>query len=133
MACFVAPVAEAIVVSVIKKVVEKKEKNIKSNQKEGRKATESYISWGRKLSWLNTMLWGGAFLLMIEHIWYGEIVFYPPFLTEMNSTSEMIQMFHEIAQVGTSMSIFITVVWAVIVVIAETAMKHKSTKIIKAN
>lgn len=71
MACFLVPAGEAIVTTVVQKVVKKKDKRVgvtKAGRKRGR--------WSQRLGWLNNMLWGGCFLLGLEHIWHGEIVPY---------------------------------------------------------
>jgi hypothetical protein len=68
-------------------------------------------SWIRKLEWLNKALWGGGFLLTIEHIWHGEITFWPPFLTAMSNPADFEEMLHEMATVGVLMALFITAVW----------------------
>lgn len=97
MACFAAPLAEAIVVSVVKK------------------STNLDNSFKAKLGWLEKMLYGGSFLLAIEHIYHGEIVFYPPFLTAMKSPEEIPVMLHEIATVGVGMALLVTAVWGIAV------------------
>ncbi len=104
MACFTAAIPEVIAVHLIKKVVEKKE--AQNPHKDSTK-----IAWSVKLSWLITMLWGGIFLLAIEHIWHGEIVPYPPFLTAMQSPEETQVMLDEILLIGGAMDIIIPVVW----------------------
>ncbi len=104
MACFTAAIPEVIAVHLIKKVVEKKEA-----QNPHRDSTKIPLS--TKLSWLITMLWGGIFLLAIEHIWHGEIVAYPPFLTAMQSAEETQIMLNEILLIGGAMDIFIPIVW----------------------
>jgi hypothetical protein len=73
MACFLAPMTEAIVVSIIKKGTEKKE------SAEGIEKSRSAFS--TKLGWLSKMLWGGSLLLAVEHVWHGEITMAYPFLT----------------------------------------------------
>lgn len=125
MACFLVPVAEAIAVTVAKKVVEKKEKNnIKMNGLPiGEAAAEvpeekKRFTWTRKLGWLEKMLWGGSFLLLIEHIWHGEVVPWPPFLTAMTDPAATSMMLNEIATVGTAMAVFVTAVWGLMALIA---------------
>lgn len=124
MACFLVPVAEAIAVTVAKKVVEKKEKNnIKMNGLPIGEAAEvpeekKRFTWTRKLGWLEKMLWGGSFLLLIEHIWHGEVVPWPPFLTAMTDPAAMGIMLNEIATVGTAMAVFVTAVWGLMALIA---------------
>ena len=104
MACFTAAIPEVIAVHIIKKVVEKKEAQNPSTD-------SGKIAWSTKLSALITMLWGGIFLLAIEHIWHGEIVPFPPFLTAMQSAEETQIMLNEILLIGGAMDIFIPAVW----------------------
>jgi|GEM_PF-4283973 len=80
MACFLAPAAEAIIVTVIRKNEQKREAAALRSGAPAHvaAASESGIPWSRKLGWLTRMLWGGVFLLAIEHIWHGEVVFMAP-------------------------------------------------------
>lgn len=130
MACFIAPAAEAVVVTVAKKVVEKKKKNqlkIDSDniEKAGSFIEEDHLefSFSTKLGWLANLLWGGSFLLLIEHIWHGEIVPWAPFLTAMGSPEDTAEMLKEIATVGVSMAVLITVIWAVMAIVANLKEK----------
>lgn len=124
MACFLVPVAEAIAVTVARKVVEKKEKNhININGELPEGAAElveekQRFSWSRKLGWLDKLLWGGSLLLLLEHIWHGEVVPWPPFLTAMTDPAATSAMLNEIATVGTAMAVFVTAVWGLMVLIA---------------
>jgi len=105
---------EAIVTTVVQKVVENKERKI------GRERVKNAtLSWDRRLSWLNKMLWGGTALLALEHVWHGEVVPWPPFLTAMKDPAEIGPMFHEMATIGVAMAIAVTVVWGVMVLITE--------------
>lgn len=115
MACFLVPTAEAIVATVVKHQVAKKE------EAEGVPAVtdDGRFSWKTKLSWLTTMLWGGAVLLALEHIWHGEVVFYPPFLTAMADPADTVVMLHEMATVGVGMAILVTAVWIIMVLVAD--------------
>lgn len=117
MGCFVAPVAEAIVTTVVMKVAQKKEKEAK--EKGIIEANPNKISWSKKLSWLNKMLWGGSFLLAFEHIWHGEIVPWPPFFTAMQNPADIPPMLHEIATIGVGMMVLVTMIWVIMVVIAD--------------
>lgn len=127
MACVVAPMAEAIVIMAVKKIVERNElkaltdgiKPIKSNG-----TLETGISWSRKLSWLANLLWGGVLLLALEHLWHGKIVPWAPFLTAMSNPENIVPMLHEIATVGTSMALFVTLVWGIMVFVADQKTKH---------
>jgi hypothetical protein len=118
MACFLVPTAEAIVTTVVKKKAQDSESK-KSNDDNDSKDDVQKISWTRKLSWLNSMLWGGAILLALEHVWHGEVVFYPPFLTAMSSASDTKVMLHEMGTVGVGMALFVTAVWLVMALIAD--------------
>jgi hypothetical protein len=121
MACFLVPTAEAIVTTVIAKRVKKAEEPgsanidgaVQSAKDDGR------ISWKTKLSWLNGMLWGGAVLLGLEHVWHGEVVFYPPFLTAMHSAADTAVMLKEMATVGVGMAVLVTAVWGVMILAVD--------------
>ena len=128
MACFLAPTVEAIVVTIVKKNEVKKEKALLACGEETTpQATVSdTIPWSRKLGWLTKMLWGGVVLLAIEHIWHGEVVPWPPFLTAMNNPADIQPMLMEILTVGVSMAVFVTAVWYVITLIADRIYKRTS-------
>ena len=116
MACFLAPMGEAIVMTVVQKVAEKR-------ARKAGKATAASSAWARRLGWLNKMLWGGSILLAFEHLWHGEVVPWPPFLTAMKNPADVGPMLREIATVGVTMAVTVTAVWAVIVLIAETRVR----------
>ena len=118
MACFLVPMGEAIATSVVQKVVEKREKKVS-----GERTKNTGLNWSRKLSWLNKLLWGGTVLLALEHVWHGEVVPWPPFLTAMENPADVAPMLHEIATFGVAMAITVTVVWAIIVIVAELKAK----------
>ena len=117
MACFVVPAAEAVVTTIVTKVVKSKEK--KENA-----SSETKVPFSHKLSWLNTMLWGGSALLAFEHIWHGEVVPWAPFLTAMSSPESTSEMLHEMATVGVTMALLITAVWGVMVVVSSSIEKR---------
>ena len=128
MACFLAPAAEAVVTTVLQKKLDQKEKEAEHGSVEHIENAQSIqestkpkhkISWSRKLKWLNTMLWGGSALLCVEHIWHGEVVPWPPFLTAMQTPSEIVPMLKEIALYGTTMAVVITGVWFGMTLIEE--------------
>lgn len=127
MACFLAPAAEAIVVTAAKKVIEKKEKNQVKTDVESTNNLINEESKGiplsKKIGWLSNMLWGGSFLLLIEHIWHGEIVPWAPFLTAMGSPEDTAEMLKEIAAAGTAMALLITGVWAVMAAVVRSKEK----------
>jgi hypothetical protein len=126
MACFIVPVGEAIVTTVVQKVVAKREKKtgVESSGHTG-------LKWSRRLSWLNKMLWGGSILLALEHVWHGEFVPWPPFLTAMNNPANIAPMLHEMATVGVAMAVAVTAVWGIMILVVELkskAMPEAKTK-----
>lgn len=135
MACFLVPVGEAVVTTVVQKVVERREKKVGGERIEnmavekkvgGEKAENTGMKWSQRSGWLNKMLWGGAMLLALEHVWHGEVVPWPPFLTAMKTPGDVGPMLHEMATYGVTMAVVVTVVWAIIVVIAELRAKAKA-------
>jgi hypothetical protein len=118
MACFVVPVGEAVVTSIVQKIVEKREAKAGGEDK----GTISR-KWSQRLGWLNKMLWGGGILLAFEHLWHGEVVPWPPFLTAMENPADVSPMLHEMATFGVAMAVTVTTVWAIIVLIAEIKAK----------
>ena len=112
MACFTAPLAQALVVTAAK------------SASHGKAAT-SRNPFVRRLGWLQKMLFGGSFLLAIEHVWHGEITWRYPFLTAVKDGTTA-EMWHEIATVGVAMAVLITAVWAGMVLVAE-ARARKAT------
>lgn len=127
MACFIAPVAEAIVTTCLTKAIKEKEKATKDQ--DSRECEVPKLHFSQKLSWLNNMLWGGSALLAFEHAWHGEITPFFPFLTAMESSEEALQMLHEISTVGVSMSLLVTAVWGLMVVVAGTMEKQARASI----
>jgi hypothetical protein len=63
--------------------------------------------------------------LALEHIWHGEVIPWPPFLTAMKNPADVTPMLHEMATIGVAMAIAVTIVWAIMVMIAE--LKAKAT------
>jgi hypothetical protein len=113
------PAIEAIAVSVILK---------KMKRRGSLAGSGDGLTWIRKLEWLHKALWGGVFLLVIEHVWHGEITFWPPFLTAMESPAETEVMLHEMATVGVSMALFITGVWLVAALVVDRFQEHKAAE-----
>ena len=124
MACFLVPMGEAIVATAVQKVVENREKKVG-----GERTKKTGLSWSRRLSWLNKLLWGGTILLALEHVWHGEVVPWPPFLTAMGNPAEVAPMLHEMAIFGGAMAITITVVWGIMILIAELKAKAAMPKV----
>ena len=111
MGCFIVPATEAVLTSVITKAL-------------GKEKTERL-----RLKWLSAMLWGGTILLAIEHIWHGEVVPWPPFLTAMANPSEVGTMLSEMAIVGGAMSVTITLFWLAIVYLASILPERHAARI----
>ena len=102
MACFTVPLATAAVATTVKSTLPETAKR------------NPFIA---KLGWLGNMMFGGSFLLAIEHVYHGEIIFTPPFLTAVKdgNTSEML---HEMATRGVAMAVLLGVVWVAMVAIS---------------
>ena len=114
MACFLVSAAEAAVVTVAGKVIEKKEENPEKTEiqsEEGTIQSTARIPFSRKLKWLSNMLWGGSALLAFEHLWHGEVVPWFPFLTAASDPADTAEMLHEMATVGVGMAALVTAVW----------------------
>lgn len=115
MACFLVPTAEAIVVTAISKRVKDAETAREVAQAGKDMSLRNEIPWSRKLNWLKSMLWGGSLLLLLEHMWHGEVVPWPPFLTAMLNPADTAEMLNEMATVGVLMALLVTVVWLAMV------------------
>ena len=121
MACFLVPTGEAIIVTAVKKIEEKKAPEAKAE--DGVK-----IPLAQKLHWLTNMCWGGAVLLAFEHLWHGEVVPFPPFLTAMYDPADTAEMLHEMGTVGVTMAAIITVVWVFMCVAADAIVKRPAVE-----
>jgi len=119
MACFLVPAAEAAITEVVKRVEESKE-----TEHHHEDADTAKVSLSTKLSWLTKMLWGGAFLLMFEHVWHGEVVPWFPFLTAMGNAEDTAEMLHEMSTVGVTMAVIITIVWVGMVLVSNRMEKE---------
>lgn len=117
MACFLVPTAEAIATGVVSKIEKKHETQHGENAQ--------HIPFSQKLKWLKNMLWGGAALLAYEHVWHGEVTPWFPFLTNAANPEDAAVMLREMATVGVTMAVLVTVVWAAIAVSADVIVKHQ--------
>lgn len=111
MACFTAPLAEALVVSAVKSAV--------------KPADAHRNPFVRRLGWLRSMLFGGSFLLAVEHVWHGEITWKYPFLTAVKDGNTA-DMLHEIATLGVAMAVLITAIWAGMVLVSSALEKRRA-------
>ncbi|MBQ7714478.1 MAG: hypothetical protein IJT70_01265 [Clostridia bacterium] len=127
MACFLVSAAEAAIVTVTAKIVEKKEKDpktveVKFDGEHVEKASK--IPFSKKLKWLSRLLWGGSALLAFEHVWHGEVVPYFPFLTAMNDPGDKAEMLHEMATTGVAMAALVTAVWIGMLIVSHLIEKR---------
>lgn len=119
MACFTVPLAVAATAVATKKVLPKKAK------------TNPFV---KKLPWLGKMMFGGSFLLAIEHVYHGEIVATPPFLTAIEEGPQAIsEMLEEMATRGVAMTLLLIVVWIGMVIVSQIAEKHRLGQSVCAN
>ena len=104
MACFTVPLATAVVAGAAKAALPKAARS------------NPFIE---KLGWLGKMMFGGSFLLAIEHVYHGEIIFTPPFLTAAKEGPEAVgEMLHEMATRGVAMTVLLVAVWVAMVVVS---------------
>jgi len=92
MACFITPLVLGIVVEAVKRIARG-------------------VGERLRLNILSTMLLGGSLVLAVEHMWHGEVVPWPPFLTAMSNPADIPVMLHEMLYVGGLMSIATTAAW----------------------
>lgn len=114
MACFLAPVAEAIVTTAITRSMRKKEASAQASE-----VRPAGLPFSRKLKWLSNLLWGGSALLAFEHLWHGEISPVFPFLTAMKNPADTAAMLQELGTVGVAMAALITAVWLGMVAVSH--------------
>ena len=104
MACFTVPLATAVAASAVKSALPDSARR------------NPFVG---KLNWLGKMMFGGSFLLAIEHVYHGEIIFTPPFLTAAKEGPEAVgEMLHEMATRGVAMTVLLVVVWAAMVMVS---------------
>ena len=121
MACFLVPTAEAIVTTVITKAAKDEKDYTDVSVETGAEtpAKPAKMSFVRKLRWLSNMLWGGAVLLCFEHLWHGEVVPFPPFLTAASDPADTAVMLNEMSTVGVCMAALITAGWVGMVIVSS--------------
>ena len=127
MACFLIPAAEAVVTTIVTKVMKSKEGNPDTVkvQLDGAEPVEAEkIPFSRKLGWLGKLLWGGSALLAFEHVWHGEVVPWFPFLTAVSVPANAAEMLNEMATAGVTMAVLVTAVWAGMLVVSSVIEKR---------
>ena len=136
MACFLIPTVEAIAVTALAKVMESKEvsRDIAKVQKDSESLeVAGKVPFSRKLKWLRNLLWGGSALLAFEHVWHGEVVPWFPFLTAAADPADAAEMLHEMATVGVSMAVLVTLVWLAMLSVSSIIEKRSlKTEPVKA-
>lgn len=104
MSCFVAPLAQALVVSAVHQTKKTKIKN-------------SCNPWLNKLPQLEYMLWGGSLMLIVDHIINGEWIW-------QNTIAEAL---HEIAWVGLPMCLVVNLIYVASVVWSKHATAQQNS------
>jgi len=127
MACFTITAGEALVVTAAQitvKVLEHKGIIKYETNEDG----TSKAKWSKKLGILNGMLWGGSFLLALEHIYHGEVSMTFPFLTAMQSAEQTAEMLEEMSTVGVTMALSLTAIWGVGLLLYYFFKERKAAK-----
>ena len=109
MACFTVPLATAVAAKAAKPILA------------GRATRNPFVA---RLDWLCKMMFGGSFLLAVEHVYHGEIVFTPPFLTAVRD-GEVAGMLHEMATRGVAMAVLLVAVWVAMVSVSWALEKSR--------
>ena len=98
MACFTGPLASAALTTATKLSLPNSTKD------------NPFVA---KLPWLEKMMFGGSLVLALEHVYHGEVIFRPPFLTAMTEGPAAVsEMLHEMATRGVAMTLLVIAVWA---------------------
>ena len=106
MACFIVPLTQAIATSIYRKT-----------NKENLEQSDSALK--RHIPALETMLWGGSVMLIVDHIINGELTWRFPFFTALAADGGGAVMLKEMLTVGLPMSIVLTALWAVWALLKE--------------
>jgi hypothetical protein len=77
------------------------------------------------------MFWGGVLLLAVEHVWHGEVVLRPPFLTAMANPADIPVMLYEMATIGTAMTVAIVLTWSISLTLIRIMPKIATLKELK--
>ena len=96
MACFIAPLVEAIAVTAIRK--------------SGLNGNSPYL---KHLPDLEKMLWGGTLMLIVDHIINGELTWTFPFFTSLGQTGGAAILWREVLTVGVPMALALTAAWGI--------------------
>lgn len=107
MACFIAPLVEALAASAIRKA------------RAGAIANPASGPLLRQLPALEKMLWGGTLMLIVDHVINGELTWRFPFFTALAKEGGGAVMLREVLTVGVPMCLVLTLAWAVWAVVRE--------------
>lgn len=110
MACFTVPLTAAAVATAVKSTLpEAARRN----------------PFAARFGWLCKMMFGGSFLLAIEHVYHGEVIFVPPFLTAVRDGA-VSEMLREMATRGVTMAVAVIAAWAAMVAVSAWVERSQS-------
>jgi len=95
MACFLVPMAEAVVTTIVRK------------KSKGNNPSRLV----KELPSLEKMLWGGTLVLITDHIVNGELTLSFPFFTALNQIDGGMLFLKELLYAGLPMALVLTLVW----------------------
>src|SRR4030043_945475 len=107
MACFLVPMALAVILLLVQIFLHNKKDLVAKY----------------KLTTLSLLLWGGVIMLAVEHVAHQEVVPFFPFLTAMETPADIPVMLAEMATIGGSMTAAIVVVWVLVVVASRKVVR----------
>ena len=114
MCCFLVPGAEAAALSLA---------SLALHNCHGERA----VFFRKHISGLSRLLWGGSLLLALEHLWHGEIMLTPPFITAMQSPEDTEVMIAEISTSGVAMAMLVTVAYLVFALVRSRVSGRAGT------
>ena len=108
MACFIAPLAQAVVTTALRRKLK-------------RTSDQAVVQspWLAQLPKLELMLWGGSAMLIVDHIINGEVTWMYPFFTALEQQDGWVTMWHEILAVGFPMCAIVTAIYGALVLQAS--------------
>ena len=99
MACFIAPLVQAVAVTALRKSQSAAIRNPEASP---------FLHY---LPDLEKMLWGGSLMLIVDHIINGELTWRFPFFTALELDGGWQVMLREMLTVGVPMCLVITAFW----------------------
>jgi len=121
MACFLVPMAEAIITDlIIKKTGEGAARPDRSTGiLFGYTPVTTFSAGSHEFKWLSQLLWGVSLILMLEHLWTGEVTLTFPFLTALSSPENTMAVLDEIATTGVATAVTTTLIWFATVILSR--------------